>query len=426
MPRPVAQANITTRTHRRRLAPGRQPHFIVITPSRAHLGYQRDPDTPVGRWMLRRYNPNLPAARRYSILPLGLADDAAVPDGHRILSFEQAHTAAVAAVTAPSTPDPTTLTVREAIARYIEHKEHNGQPTYELIGRANAHILPALGDLRVAALDATTLRKWHAALASSPRLLRTGADAQQAYGAAPATPDDIRRRRASANRVLTMLKAALNHAYDEGLTPSNAAWDRKLKPFPNVEVARVRYLSTAEASRLINAADPDFRPLIRAALETGARYGEITRLEVADFNPDSGTIQIRQSKSGSPRHIHLTPEGAAFFAHACTGRAPSELIFRRADGTPWKDAQQARPMREACLRAGISPLGIHQLRHTWASLSVMNGVPLLVVARNLGHTDTRMVELHYAHLASSHITEAIRAGAPRFNVELDRRVVSLR
>jgi hypothetical protein len=56
----------------------------------------------------------------------------------------------------------------------------------------------------------------------------------------------------------------------------------------------------------------------------------------------------------------------------------------------------------------------------------MNGVPLLVVARNLGHTDTRMVELHYAHLASSHIQDAIRAGAPRFDVEENRRVVPLR
>jgi hypothetical protein len=44
----------------------------------------------------------------------------------------------------------------------------------------------------------------------------------------------------------------------------------------------------------------------------------------------------------------------------------------------------------------------------------MAGVPLLVVAKNLGHTDTRMVEKHYGHLAPSYIAEAIRAGAPRF------------
>jgi uncharacterized protein (DUF433 family) len=40
---------------------------------------------------------------------------------------------------------------------------------------------------------------------------------------------------------------------------------------------------------------------------------------------------------------------------------------------------------------------------------VMDGVPLIVVARNLGHSDTRMVEKHYGHLTSSYIREAIRS-----------------
>ena len=52
------------------------------------------------------------------------------------------------------------------------------------------------------------------------------------------------------------------------------------------------------------------------------------------------------------------------------------------------------------------------LRHTYASLMVMDGVPLIVVARNLGHADTRMVEKHYGHLASSYVREAIRAAKP--------------
>jgi integrase len=59
-------------------------------------------------------------------------------------------------------------------------------------------------------------------------------------------------------------------------------------------------------------------------------------------------------------------------------------------------------------------MGFHGLRHTWASHAVMNGVPLMVVAKNLGHSDTRMVEKHYGHLAPSYVADAIRAGAPRF------------
>ena len=66
------------------------------------------------------------------------------------------------------------------------------------------------------------------------------------------------------------------------------------------------------------------------------------------------------------------------------------------------------------------------LRHTWASLAVMNGTPLLVVAKNLGHADTRMVERHYGHCAPSFIADAIRTGAPRYRVKADKRVVPLR
>jgi hypothetical protein len=52
-------------------------------------------------------------------------------------------------------------------------------------------------------------------------------------------------------------------------------------------------------------------------------------------------------------------------------------------------------------------------------------VPLIVVAKNLGHRDTRMVEHHYGHLAESYVTEAIRAGAPQYDVEPDETVVPL-
>jgi len=44
----------------------------------------------------------------------------------------------------------------------------------------------------------------------------------------------------------------------------------------------------------------------------------------------------------------------------------------------------------------------------------MNGVPMVVVAQNLGHADTRMVERHYGHLTRSFVRDAIRAGAPTF------------
>ena len=81
-------------------------------------------------------------------------------------------------------------------------------------------------------------------------------------------------------------------------------------------------------------------------------------------------------------------------------------------------------MSAACERARLHPVvGFHALRHTWASLATMAGMPLLVVARNLGHADTRMVERHYGHLAPSFIIEAIHAGAPRYGIKASKRVV---
>ena len=83
-------------------------------------------------------------------------------------------------------------------------------------------------------------------------------------------------------------------------------------------------------------------------------------------------------------------------------------------------------MIEACDRAKITPaVSFHSLRHTYASHAVMAGAPLLVVAKNLGHADTRMVEKHYGHLSQSYLADAIRAAAPRFGIVDESKVARL-
>src|SRR5215472_15106756 len=422
----VKHARLESQSARARLKRGRQPHWQALVEGRVHLGWQCWKGDPAGRWLVRRY---IPATGKYGVQALGRADDAARPDGADVLSFEQAKAKAHAMVANPNgngNGPIVRLTVRQAMHRYIDYKHQKGQPVGDLISRSRVHILPALGDLVVSELTAEQLRRWLATMAAAPAQRRAKGNKPQ-YRPEPTTDEEIRQRRASANRVLTMLKAALNHAYDEGHVANRDAWGRRLAPFEKVEVARVRYLTVAEAERLINAGEPDFRALVRAGLETGCRYGELIRLEVCDFNPDAATLAIRQSKSGKPRHVVLTEEGAAFFRRHCAGRSGHELMFRHDDGGAWQKSEQARPMAEACTRAKIkSAISFHTLRHTWASHAVMNGVPLLVVAKNLGHADTRMVEKHYGHLAPSFIADAIRAGAPRYRVKDDKRVVPLR
>jgi integrase len=406
----IREARLGSPTARSRLARGRQPHWNTLIAGRAHLGWQRWPDDKTGRWILRRRT-----GAAYRVEQLALADDGAADDGVGVLSYEQAKETATARLASESAPVGR-ITVCKAIADYIDHLAGLGKDTRNLESSAVVHILPKLGDVDVASLTSKQLRSWLTALAAAPARKRPK-QGRQMFKAAPVGDEEIRRRRASANRVLTHLKAALNHAFDERRVASNDAWGRRVKKFRGVDAARARYLTVAEANRLINASDPGFRPLVRAALETGMRYSELARLEVSDFNPVAGTIAVRRSKSGRARHVVVTLDGVEFFRQHCAGRGGGDLMFARPDGEPWRRSNAEQPIVEACKRASISPpIGFHGLRHTWASLAVMNGVPLMVVARNLGHRDTSMVEKHYGHLAPSYVTDAIRAGAPRFAI----------
>jgi integrase len=305
--------------------------------------------------------------------------------------------------------------------RFLESDGRTPHSVRDTRYRADVFIRPQLGKVRLAALTTDHLRRWRDQIANSPPRLRTRNGEKQKYRETNGE-DAKRARRATVNRTWTVLRAALNHAFREGKTDSDLAW-RNLKPFRSVDAARIRYLTIAEAKRLINACNPAFRPLVEAALQTGCRYGELTtRLQVCDFNPDSGTLAIRQSKSGKARHVVLSDEGKALFEQLTAGRAGTDPMF----GKVWNKSQQRRPMREAVDRAKIKPpISFHGLRHTWASLAVMAGMPLMVVAKNLGHADSRMVEKHYGHLSETYVASEIRKRAPRFNIKRSGKVLAI-
>jgi integrase len=435
MARTVEHAKIETPTARARLKRGRQPHLQALVIGKAALGYQRKTDATSGRWLLRRG-----LAGKYTVEALGLADDLGGPpaDGETVFSYQQARTKALEVLAERQQGTLSgPLIVRKAFARYVDFLAAQGKRTLETERRAAVWILPELGDLEVSELTSDRIRKWLANIAVSPALLRSKKHAEKRKTKKDPKGDEeaIRRRRSSANRVLTMLKAALNHVYDENLVSNNEAWGRRVKPFRDVDAARTRYLTIEEAKRLLAACERGLQNLVHAALLTGCRYGELCRLQVQDFNRDAGTINVRRSKSGKARHVVLNDEGIAFFTDITKWRGPDDIMLRNEgriaraaerarpgsnqllDHGEWRPAEQGRLMREACKIAKIKPaISIHGMRHTWASLAVMAGVPLIVVAKNLGHKDTRMVEKHYGHLAPSFVADAIRAGAPRFGL----------
>jgi len=420
MAKRVRDANLETRTARDKLTPSGKPYYKAIGPG-LHIGYRKGKRG--GSWVVRRYL----GEGDYRVETIdGIADDREDANGKEVLDFWQAQEKARALRVDSSAAKPAgPYTVASALDDYLdfltEHRKSADSTRY----RIEALIKPELGKVEVAKLTAERIRTWLTKLATTPQRLRTRKGEGPRYRDALDDAESVRKRRSSANRTLTVLKAALNHAWNEKRVTSRDAWQR-VKPYKGVDAARVRYLSVAEAQRLINAADPDLRRLIEAALQTGARYGELTRLRASDFNRDVGTLTITDSKSGRPRHIVLTEEGIDLFTGLTAGRGHNDIILTKADGTLWGKSHQARPVAEASQNARISPpINFHSLRHTWASHAVMNGVPLMVVAKNLGHSDTRMVEKHYGHLAPSYVADAIRAGAPRFGVKAESKIERL-
>lgn len=427
MTRQVRDAALETRNARRRLKIQGKPYWKAMEQG-LHIGYRKL--SSGGTWVVRRLN----ELGRYRECGLGNSDDFQDADGVNVLNFRHAQEAARKwAVTEKRREQWTdegndeSYTVADAMRDYLSHYSVEGKGLSVTRSSVNAHILPSLGQIKLTQLTTKRITVWRNGIAASPALLRTSKTAKERNTRKLGSDaESIRRRRATANRILTILKAALNYAWREGKITTDNAW-RKVPPFESVDAPVVRYLTEPECKRLVNACSKDFRQIVLGAIFTGCRYGELAALKSGDFNPDSGTVAIRASKAGKPRHVILTEEGKAFFETATAGKLANELIFARDDGSLWKESHQKRRMEDACKTAKIVPaVSFHVLRHTHGSLLAMQGVPMPVIAKQLGHTDTRMTEKHYAHLSPSYVADTIRQSFPSLGIVEKSRIKVLK
>lgn len=307
-------------------------------------------------------------------------------------------------------------TVGQAVADYLEHYRAEGRALADTESAFRAHVLPAFADTPVAELDARALTRWRNGLAETPALRRAGAGA-----AARPAANGRHRSRATANRLLTYLKAALNHAYNEGLVRCEPVW-RRVRPFRDAGRVRVRWLEPAQVRRLIDAAEPAFASLIHAAVLTGCRYGELAAIRVSDVHGSPpASVHVHHAKGGKglrSRHVPLTDEGAALFVRLCHGRPPDARVFLRPDGRPWGDGHQHRRMRAASAAAGIDPpANFHALRHCYGAWLAQAGVPIHVIRAAMGHSSVELTARHYAHLSPDHVARQVRANLPAVRME---------
>ena len=206
-----------------------------------------------------------------------------------------------------------------------------------------------------------------------------------------------------ANHALDLLRQIMNFAVACGHIDANPA--RGVKR--NRRSALTRFLSREEIGRLHKVLDEQSgksreqqADIIRLLLLTGCRRSEIVQLRWSEVRDD--VLSLADSKTG-PRNVPLNAgarrilEGQPKCGSPFVFPSPRDPARPRGLDLPlWYRVRQ---------EAGIEDVRLHDLRHTLASHAVMNGVPVPVISRLLGHSNVRMT-LRYAHLGDREIEAA--------------------
>jgi integrase len=185
-----------------------------------------------------------------------------------------------------------------------------------------------------------------------------------------------------------------------------------LVEMPQVKNERVRYLSTDEYNRLLNALKNEgipkwLRPIVVIALNTGLRESNLLNMKWSWVNLFSRLIIIEstQMKNKENIGIPLTQEAVKTLKELQKIKQIEDFVFHD-NGERIYPVKLQRAFKKACDIAGVKDFRFHDLRHTFASYLRQRKIDLHVISRLLGHKDIRMTQ-RYAHLSVEDLREAI-------------------
>lgn len=310
---------------------------------------------------------------------------------------------------------PTRTTVADALDAYVAGMEDGSildrsgksyKPAtcrrYERAARL--YLKPALGRVRL-----SELRR---------RDVQALVDELRTSGAAPST----------VHNTLDPLRAV----YRRALHLDEVSTDPTVRlALPAVRGGRDRIADPAEAEALIDALPEPERALWAAALYTGARRGELRALRWSDVDLDAGTIRVERAlddgERGKPgelvetktaagrRTVPIVPPLRRLLAEhkLRTGRGDGDLVFGRSDSDPFIPSTVRRRALAAWEAAGLRPIGLHECRHTAASLLIDAGVNDKALSAIMGHASVTITKDRYGHLMPDGVAEAGRLLAAR-------------
>ena len=286
-------------------------------------------------------------------------------------------------------------TIDDLADRYLsEYAEAHKKPSSAAEDRRNLklHVRPELGSLKAGEITRQDVLKLHHKMRDTP---------------------------GAANRVVALLSKMMVLAEEWGIRPEGSNPCRRVKKFE--ENARERFLSTEEFKKLgdaLNAAErdgehPSGTAIIRLLLLTGCRLSEILTLQWSYVDFERSVARLPDSKTGA-KVVRLGAPALKLLADL--PRTESPFVFPRARGANIS-ADRTRKVGQGHFvgiqriwqrvrkAAGLEDVRIHDLRHAFASLSVMGGVSLHVTGALLGHRQAVTTQ-RYAHLADDPLQAA--------------------
>jgi integrase len=256
-----------------------------------------------------------------------------------------------------------------------------------------ARVLPALGGLRLSEIRRVDVQDF--------------ADCLCAEGLDPST----------VRNTLMPLRAIFRRAVARGEVGLNPTSGLEL---PAMEGARDRIASPAEAAALLAALPEQDRAIWATAMYAGLRRGELLALRWEDVDLAAGVIHVERSwdvkegaigpKSRAGRRTVPIPAVLREYlvGHKLRSGRHVGLVFGTSYAQPFTPSNVRRRANAAWIRAGFEPMGLHECRHTFASLMIAAGVNAKSLSTYMGHSSVTITLDRYGHLMPGNETEAAR------------------
>jgi len=245
----------------------------------------------------------------------------------------------------------------------------------------------------------------------------------------------------SIHTVHRIISAVLSKAVKWGYITFNPAVNTEL---PKMNTKKAAYLDIEDARRLLNLLHDEpikYRAMISLDLLTGLRRGELLGLRWCDIDYDNEVITVAQTSNYvTGRGIYIdTPKSETSIRHMKVAQTAfillreykawqdeqqkkcgdywkqaDDRIFTGDDGSPIHPDTLTKWFKFFVRRHGFPDVTVHSLRHTYASIMIADGTPLVVVSNNLGHAQVSTTSDIYSHVIKSSAVKAAESINTKF------------